>query len=517
MSFINNQKIIFRSLKLASEIGSSKLLSRIKKEWGQQFLFDQFQNQPGLPTKFSQWLSQKWDLDPKSQKSLLSTEEIKQILIKDCPSLYSVLEFIDSEAYPASMGQVHRIKIKNDIQLALKVQYPGLKLEVQNQLNSLLWLMEQSPAKKFGMDFKQWGQETLSFFEDELDFRNELRQQQRFFEQIGHESWMITPRVYPEWNQTGILVQDWVEGWNLNFLLTQDSNLKKMVAKELAHCFIRSILTLDLFHADWQPGNWAWCPERSKIILYDYGACIDWPTNRQRSFEYLIESIKANQSDSAMKFLVVFGFDTEKLKPIYHVLPLLLRSLLEPFWNFNLRKISEWSVGEKIQQQLGDASWYFRSAGPPWFLLLMRSFNAFFKAIEKLDDSIVLAEIYEEEVNRLPLNRWEGFDKEQFKSTSTQSEISKNSFNDISQFLRVSVYELDSYGNKKEEKVSLRLPISSIYRIEELIEPMILKKIIEMGLSLDEIKSKALRNGLLQQDLFTVKTDHREVHVWISR
>ncbi len=508
------------ALKLSGLAGGSYLLSKIKPEWGQRVLCDNLKNMPGIPAKFSQWLERKWDLPSTTSLPLLSHSEVLEILKNEVPHFFDQIDFISEKAWPASIGQVHQVHLKNKTPLAVKIQYPGLSKEVFNQVDQLIWLLEKTPASQFGFDGATWRQELHSMFQEELNYDHELQNQQLFSDAVlslknsareANNSWVLVPKVYPEWSNSKVLVQEWLEGSSLEEILNSDEEIKSQVSEELARVLIRSLLSMPLLHGDLQSKNWAWCSQRKKIILYDFGSCLKWDENKQKLFESLIINLRGNRDRSPFDYLVAFGFDRQKLLPINHQLPLLIENLLEPFWNPRLSKLSYWEVLSTLKTVLGEQSWYFRTAGPPWFLWLMRSYGNVFSSLEALNDRISFASLFQEEQALLE----KSISTDPIQIPSQQDFVESNSaqwvvFQNKATSLRIQVKD------HEEEIALLRFPIHLVNTMEDLINDDIKQKIKEQKLDLELIKMKALQSGLIQQDLIKITKDQKQIRVWIE-
>jgi hypothetical protein len=190
---------------------------------------------------------------------------------------------------------------------------------------------------------------------------------------------------------------------------------------------------------------------------------------------------------------------------------MLAECLLEPFWNQKLSRLSHWNLQETMDSVLGDQSWYFRTAGPPWFLWLMRSFGSVFFALKELDDRVPIAKIFNEELDLCAKLNYQSLEFPSRTSKVEESEfIRSHSFSDKAQFLRIHVKE------GLEDLAMMKFPVHLVGQLEDLMNSDILEKIKEQNLNLESIKSKAFRSGLIKQDLFNFAKGQRSVRVWIE-
>lgn len=497
-------------IRLAGIAGGSLILSKVKPEWGQKFLYNNLKKFPGVPAKFSQWLEQKWDVKNEPSQPMLSVEDVRQILRQEVPDFYPLIDEISEEAWAASIGQVHRVTLTSGQVLAVKIQYPGLAEEVKAQIDQLVWMLEKSPAKRFGFDAETWRSELHQMFSEELDYRSEMQRQQRFKEMVGSDEWLLVPEVFLQWSSQRVLTQSFLPGENLEVLVHAPLQQRSFVAGSLARVLVRMLLSSPLLHGDLQPKNWAWSSEKQKIILYDFGSCINWSPYKQRLFESLIDNIKSNGDRPPLDYLVALGFDRDKLGPINSQLPALIKNMLEPFWEPRLKNLSEWQFQKMAQEILGDQGWYFRTAGPPWFLWLMRSLASVFHALRELSDRVSVGEIFAEEQRQLLSERWQGFDVPSQQDFVARIAGSRATFSQQAQFLHIRVTE------GAEDVVVMRFPVHLLQNLEELMDSELLQRLQEQNLDIDAIKTKAFRSGLIKQELFSLKKAERFIRVWIA-
>lgn len=498
------------SLKLVGIAGSAFFLSKLRSEWGQQFLYESLQKIPGIPVKFSQILEQKWDLKSNFIKPKIPVELISEILANEIPHFWNEVVSISSEAWVASIGQVHRVLLNDGREVVVKIQFPELAKEIIFQIDQLIWMLEKSPAKNYGFISEKWRLEITEMFFAELDYQGELSRQQQFLECVGDDRGVLIPKVYPEWSTKTILVQEYLSGLSLENLLMESSHVKQEVAEALFRFLSKSLISFPLLHGDLQPRNWAWHKEFKKIILYDFGSCVLWSSSQQRIFESLVDSIQQVRDRQPLDYLVALGFDRDQLSLINSQLPLYIERILEPFWNQRFFRLSEWNLQKSTNDILGNKNWIFRMSGPPWLLWMMRSFSSIFYALRELSDNTSFANIYAEEKNKLNPLRWKNFSVESQADFLKSKSLSSSSFANQAQRLHIRIKE----GNK--EVVAMQFPINVLDRIETFIDTELIAKIKSQKLDLEEIKKKAYSSGLIKQELFSIIKDKRDICVWIE-
>jgi hypothetical protein len=209
------------------------------------------------------------------------------------------------------------------------------------------------------------------------------------------------------------------------------------------------------------------------------------------------------QDVSAVDFLKLFqtlGFDSQKLQTIEARLPSLCQKLFAPLCEDRLWSPDEWRVSENLEKILGPDKWWFRTAGPPWFFLLMRTVGAVTSAIHRLSVPIHVAEIFRSIVGN------EAYRKGERVMTENSPQIPDG----MAQSLCVSVKE------KGEMIAEIKMPVKSVDQLESLIPSDSVQKIIEQGVDLSVIKSTVQKSGYVPQILFEAQVGSKVYKVWLS-
>ncbi len=241
--------------------------------------------------KFGQILSSRADLLPadlvkeleKLQDSVppISALQAKQVVEAELKGKTEDL-FISFQAEPfasASMAQVHRATLKDGKKVVLKVQRPGIKEVIEQDIKVMLYMAEvfsrRIPSLK---SFDPVG--LVRNFEEsitrELDFIHESVNVQRFHHNFcsdeKDEGWIHSPEVHSALTTSRLLTMEFIEGIKISDYARLESAGydRKVIAKRLALSYLRQVFQHGFFHADPHPGNLLVLPG-NKICYLDYG------------------------------------------------------------------------------------------------------------------------------------------------------------------------------------------------------------------------------------------------------
>lgn len=237
--------------------------------------------------KLGQMLSMRSDLLPPDYISELaklqdaapqvSFEHICELV---CEELGQPPEKIFSEFSPqplaaASIGQVHTGVLRDGRPIVIKVQRPGVREQVEEDLEILFGLAEWAKTHTtFGRtyDLLALVDEFAFTLRNELDYRYEGQNADRFRRNFADDSGIHVPAVYWEYTTGRVLAMERVSGINIADVeaLDQAGINRSAVAENAVRIMLKEVFEFGFFHADPHPGNFFVQPDAS-ITLIDYG------------------------------------------------------------------------------------------------------------------------------------------------------------------------------------------------------------------------------------------------------
>jgi ubiquinone biosynthesis protein len=202
-------------------------------------------------------------------KSRIAMRAVENAL--DVP-IESAFAWFDPEPLAAaSIGQVHRARLRNGDEVVVKVQRPGLPATVAADLQLLRWmaaLLSRAMPEVGALDPESLVDAFERSITAELDFRREAANAQKLAALLDGAPEVRVPRVYPEYTRRTLIVLEHVKGRKLKDL---DETEQKQARGRLLRAFTRQILDHGVFHADPHPGN-VLVEDDGRVVLLDLGA-----------------------------------------------------------------------------------------------------------------------------------------------------------------------------------------------------------------------------------------------------
>jgi ubiquinone biosynthesis protein len=184
-------------------------------------------------------------------------------------------DFVEVPMAAASLGQVHAATLRGGRPVVVKVQRPGIRRQVFDDLEVLGHMAERVEAHTeqgrlfAATDLLEQFRRSLL---DELDYRKEATNLVRLREIVAGRAELVVPAPYDDFTTSRVLTMDRVEGRKV----TELSGLGRLdvdgaqLARALFEAYLDQILVHGFFHADPHPGNVLLTPE-GRLGLIDLG------------------------------------------------------------------------------------------------------------------------------------------------------------------------------------------------------------------------------------------------------
>ena len=174
----------------------------------------------------------------------------------------------------ASLAQVHRAKLLTGEDVAIKVQRPGVRETMAQDVSimrTIAGIATKTMRSAQVVDLSGVVEELWDTFESETDFLIETRNLAEFKRFCERYKYMDCPKPYPELCTEHVVVMDYVEGISVSHpdeLLAAGYDLKEIGTK-LVDNYATQVLDEGFFHADPHPGNIM--VRGGQIVLLDLG------------------------------------------------------------------------------------------------------------------------------------------------------------------------------------------------------------------------------------------------------
>lgn len=187
-------------------------------------------------------------------------------------SLEQAFAEFDPEPFAsASIGQVHRARLHDGVEVAVKVQHPGIEAAIEMDLSSAGTLVSfASRMVPSAIDPRQIHDEVAQAFRDELDYRLEAERQASFARFFAADPQIHIPRVIATHSAKRVMTSELVRGLDFEAVTKLPEAQRRGYAEVLWRFVFNAILTEGWFNADPHPGNYVFDPS-GRVTFLDFG------------------------------------------------------------------------------------------------------------------------------------------------------------------------------------------------------------------------------------------------------
>jgi ubiquinone biosynthesis protein len=175
----------------------------------------------------------------------------------------------------ASLAQVYPAMLPDRTQVVVKVQRPNVERIVSTDLEIILDIARLAKERLPGFlpfDPVDVADQFAMALREELDYRREGRNADRFRENFQDEDFLYVPKVYWEYTTNRLMVQERIHGIKFDDFaaLNAAGYDRNAIAVNASRMVVKEVLEDGFFHADPHPGNLLIMPGEV-IGLLDFG------------------------------------------------------------------------------------------------------------------------------------------------------------------------------------------------------------------------------------------------------
>lgn len=185
--------------------------------------------------------------------------------------------FSDFEEIPiasASIAQVHRARLIDGTEVAVKVQRLNLEEQIKKDIVLMRYLARQADKRVKNLQYYNLPgivDEFERVIELEMDFSQEARNIIKFKSHFEEDQQVYAPNVYQKLSTTRVLTMEFIQGVKISEILESDMDIdRRRIAEIGTECYFKMIFLNGFFHADPHPGN-IFVMENNVLCFVDFG------------------------------------------------------------------------------------------------------------------------------------------------------------------------------------------------------------------------------------------------------
>ncbi len=190
----------------------------------------------------------------------------------------------------ASIGQVHRARLHSGEDVAVKVQYPGVKEAIEHDLANLGLMFGMLGVASRGLNTGPLVQSIKEGIRQELDYRQEARNQQRFGEMFAGHPFIVIPKVYPELGSERVLVQEFIKGHPFAWAKSRPADERNRFAEIIFRFTFGALHQYGLFQGDPHAGNYLLLDD-GRVAFLDFGCVLQLGAEMRSDLNQMIAGV----------------------------------------------------------------------------------------------------------------------------------------------------------------------------------------------------------------------------------
>ncbi|MBZ4686562.1 MAG: ubiquinone biosynthesis protein [Clostridia bacterium] len=422
--------------------------------------------------KLGQILSTRADLVPKDvileleklqdEVPPFSFEEVKKQveteLEGELDSIFSW--FSETPLAAASIGQVHRAKLKNGKEVVVKVRRPHIVGIIETDLEiifDLARLAEKHTAWGARYSLVEVVEEFSYYIKRELDYLVEARNAERFAKNFADEPTVHIPKIYWDFSTTKVLTMEYVEGIKLSRkekLRKKGYDLKK-IAHNITYAVLKQIFFDGYFHADPHPGNIA-VLEEEKVVFMDFGQVGLLSRERQKQFMRLLLGMVRGNSKTVVNTILDMGMVKKSvdLKSLRRDVDLMRdRYYSVPLSQLNL---------EQVLTEILNLAFKYNIRIPTELTMLSKALITLEGVVQELDKDFSVAEVAEPFAKKLF--------KQQYSPENLARAVGENTLDYIETLLEIPEQVDELLGKAIEGEVKIKMEHQNVNNLVSILD-----------------------------------------------
>jgi predicted unusual protein kinase regulating ubiquinone biosynthesis (AarF/ABC1/UbiB family) len=199
-------------------------------------------------------------------------KKVRAVLDEDWEEpVEELFEWFDEDAAAAaSIGQVHRARLCDGREVAVKIQYPGVADAIRADMQNAGLILRLAKALAPGLDAKAAAEELKERVLEELDYEFEAQNQRSFSRGYRGHPFIQVPDVVTRLSTGRVLVTEWVDGLGFDEVRQLPQGERDRFGEIVFRFCFGSIYHLQHFNADAHPGNYV-LMANGKVAFLDFG------------------------------------------------------------------------------------------------------------------------------------------------------------------------------------------------------------------------------------------------------
>lgn len=220
----------------------------------------------------------------------------------------------------ASIGQVHRAQAKDGRDLAIKIQYPGVRQSINSDVDNVATLINMTGLLPKGVDIQPLLEDAKAQLHEEADYEREGRFLSSFGNALSDDPTFVVPALHQDLTTPNVLAMSYVAGDPIEILIDAPQEERDRVVSKLFELLYRELFEFRMMQTDPNFANYLYDPETKKIGLLDFGAAREIADELSDGYRALTKAGLNDDWDEARSIATRMGLISQELAPEVEIL-----------------------------------------------------------------------------------------------------------------------------------------------------------------------------------------------------
>lgn len=242
----------------------------------------------------------------------MPTWQVEKVLISELGHDWKskLATFEEKPFAAASIGQVHHGTLFNGQDVAIKIQYPGVALGIQSDVENLVGIMKiwnLFPKGMFIDNLMDVAKRELAWEVDYIREAECTRKYKKFMEPYPE---YLVPAVIDELSTKQIFTTEMVDGIPVDKCVDMDMETKEYIAKLIMQLCLKELFVFRYMQTDPNWSNFFYNSKTKQLVLLDFGACREYEKSFMDKYIEVIHAASEGQREKILTLSREMGFLT---------------------------------------------------------------------------------------------------------------------------------------------------------------------------------------------------------------
>lgn len=240
-----------------------------------------------------------------------------------------ITEIDDKPLAAASIGQVHRARLTDGREVAIKIQYPKIDKAIFSDLKNLRRLFELILESMLAANLDHLFAEIEARLTEEVDYTRELKRIEEFRKFYADRPEILIPKPVPEMSSQRVLTTELTMGFSIEEARRHGQAEKNIWGRLLFRSLVEQLLVFRQIQSDPNPANYAF-RDGGQLILYDFGSIKELPDWLHKGYVDTVAACRAGRFDELTRVLAALKVTLKNGEPVPYKHVQLFRDVLSP-------------------------------------------------------------------------------------------------------------------------------------------------------------------------------------------